>query len=302
MTSTKRDYFRYLSHPPEAASWGVVVTAAGFTRVPPRTTYPPARHPPDHHFAWSAGRVLSTLQVVLITAGRGWFESTPNRRRTITPGTAFLLMPGAWHRYKPDPKTGWEESWVELQGPVIDKLKAIGVLDRDSIVRKNALLVGMDAALDAIHERARPLTARTDPEMSAAALKVLALWDRAQRQNPLSRGQRSIAEAEKYLADHYAEPIDLSRLSRRLGMAYSYFRRTFRSHTGFAPWQYVLHLRLTHARRQLAAGDESVENMAARFGFSSAFHFSKAFKQAFGAAPSHWRRQLYSGKRLHRRA
>jgi AraC-like DNA-binding protein len=77
-----------------------------------------------------------------------------------------------------------------------------------------------------------------------------------------------------------------------LGVAYSHFRRAFRQHTGFAPWQYMLHLRLAQARRLLASPDATIEDAAGRLGFSSAFHLSAAFKRTFGLAPSRWRRQL----------
>ena len=84
----------------------------------------------------------------------------------------------------------------------------------------------------------------------------------------------------------------LDALARRLGVAYSHFRRAFKQHTGYAPWQYVLSLRLAHARRALASTDCTLDEIAARLGFSSAFHFSAAFKRACGVAPSDWRRQL----------
>jgi len=66
-------------------------------------------------------------------------------------------------------------------------------------------------------------------------------------------------------------------------------RRAFRAQTGFAPWQYVMHLRLTRARRLLASSDAKLDEVAARVGFSSGFHLSFAFKRAFGQSPDTWR-------------
>jgi AraC-like DNA-binding protein len=86
--------------------------------------------------------------------------------------------------------------------------------------------------------------------------------------------------------------VNVEALARRLGVAYSHFRREFKGHTGFAPWQYVLHLRLSRARRMLAAGDATLDEIAARLGFSSAFHFSATFKQSCGVSPDVWRKRL----------
>ena len=27
-----------------------------------------------------------------------------------------MLFPGVWHRYQPDPKTGWHEFWIGFDG------------------------------------------------------------------------------------------------------------------------------------------------------------------------------------------
>jgi AraC-like DNA-binding protein len=293
MPKAPGNYFRYFALAPDVAAWGLGVTAAGFTHIPPGTPYPPGRHPNDHDFSWSRGRVLDAFQLVLISDGRGWFETQPTGERLVEAGTAFVLLPGVWHRYRPDPETGWEESWVELQGPTVNALIKSRVLAADQAVRSGVLEAGMETALDAGHERARVGPPGFDAERAAAAFAVLAAWDRAGRSQPVpDRTTRAVAEAERYLAEHHTEPVNIEALARRLGVAYSHFRRAFRKHTGFAPWQYVLHHRLTRARRLLASGDATLDAIADQLGFSSGFHLSTAFKQTFGLSPERWRRRL----------
>lgn len=285
-------YFRYFTAGQTARAWGLALTASGFTRIAPGSDYPPVRHPDDHHFDWSQGRTLDALQLVLITAGRGHFE-TRSQRRTIEAGEAFVLLPGIWHRYRPDPDTGWEESWLEVTGPQIASLRRAGVLSPRHLVRSGGIEGGLEQALAHVHELARNQGPDSEPELSAAAYRVLAAWNqlRAPRSTP-SRLQGAVLAAQQHFADHLAEPVNVAALARQLGVAYSHFRRAFKTHTGYAPWQYVLQLRLAHARRALATGDTTLEEIAMRFGFSSAFHFSAAFKRAQGVAPDHWRKQL----------
>ncbi len=290
------DYFRYFAVSPDLDRWGLGLTAAGFTTIPAGATYPPGRHPADHQFGWERGRVLEALQIVWISRGRGSFESRPTGEHTIEAGMAFIVAPKTWHRYRPDPATGWVESWIEVQGPVIGNLLRAKVFSARDAVRVVSPAAGLDAALDAVHVRARAAGPGFDPELAAAALGVLATWDKAARLQPeRSRMVRAIAAAEHYLAEHLAEPVNIEALTRRLGIGYSHFRRAFKAHTGYAPWQYVLHLRLSRARRLLAGGDATLEDVASRLGFSSAFHLSTAFKQAFGIAPEHWRKNLARG-------
>src|ERR1035441_4268218 len=82
----------------------------------PGTAYPPSGHPKGFAFDWQHGRVLDGFAIVYISNGRGKFESKPNYSAPIEPGHAFLLFPGVWHRYAPDPETGWYEHWIGFDG------------------------------------------------------------------------------------------------------------------------------------------------------------------------------------------
>jgi AraC-like DNA-binding protein len=297
MTQPAASYFRYFAVGPEARHWGLALTAAGHTRVPAGAPYPPNRHPSDHDFAWERGRVLDALQIVLITAGGGWFESEATGCRTVEPGMAFVVLPKIWHRYRPNPETGWTESWLEVQGATVDNLIRVGVFFASTALQAVERAAGLEEALDRLHGRARMARPGFDPELTAAAFAALAAWEKAGRIQPTrSRMTAAILEAERLLADRISEPVNVEALARKLGVAYSHFRRAFKTHTGFAPWQYVLHLRVSQARRMLSSSDATLEAVASQLGFSSGFHLSSAFKRTYGIAPEHWRRQLANAR------
>ncbi|MBC7366425.1 MAG: helix-turn-helix transcriptional regulator [Undibacterium sp.] len=107
--------------------------------------------------------------------------------------------------------------------------------------------------------------------------------------------RRAVLATERYFAEHHAKLVNVEALARRLGVAYSHFRRAFLAHTGFPAWKYVVHLRLTQARRFLVGSDATLDDIAARLGFSSGFHFSAAFKQRYGVYPARWRRKMQAG-------
>lgn len=293
MTSRLTDYFCYFPVSPEMRRWGLGVTASGFTRVPPGSPYPPKPHPEDHRLDWAHGRVLDAVQIVLISAGGGWLETSHCKPRRVETGMVFLLLPRLWHRYRPDPGTGWEESWIEVQGPVVNELLKARTFPEGAILRTGAVEAGLDEVLESIHCQARKGANGFNPEFSAAALRALAICERLGSTDAISsRVQRAVRDAERYLAGHAGEPVNLEALAARLGVAYSHFRRAFRAKTGYAPWQYVIHLRLVRARRLLASSDAKLDEIAGRVGFSSGFHLSTAFKQAYGLSPSHWRKSV----------
>ena len=100
----------------------------------------------------------------------------------------------------------------------------------------------------------------------------------------------ALSTAVKFLNEEYRNAVDLEDLARTVGMSYSVFRRLFRSHTGFAPWKYIQHMRLIHARHRLATSDDTLTKLADALGFSSSFHLSTAFRKEFGISPIQWRK------------
>lgn len=295
MPAIPQNYFRYFAVTSEAAIWGFDVTAAGFTRVPKGVAYPLSQHPIDHDFRWERGRVLDALQIIFISGGRGYFETQGMNLCEVQLGDAFVVLPGVWHRYRPHSDYGWEESWIEVQGDLVDRMIAAKIFHPKKAVRRGALQAGMYEALEAVHARSRSGAPGFDVGRTAAAFNVLAAWHLAQQSlKRENRMAKTIHDAEHYLAEHYAEPVNIAQLAKKLGVAYSHFRRAFRAQTGFAPWQYIMHLRLSHAKRLIASSEATLDDIADQLNFNSASHLSLAFKQTFGSSPTLWRQQLYS--------
>ncbi len=114
--------------------WGLYVTSAGSCDIPPHTSYPPDRHPNTYMFDWKQGRVLPEFAILYIVRGEGFYESKPLGKRTINEGSIFLLFPGIWHSYAPNPITGWKEYWVCFDGIQPRKFLDKGILSLDKPV------------------------------------------------------------------------------------------------------------------------------------------------------------------------
>jgi len=291
MITPSADFFRYLPYLPEAEDWSLAVTAGGRVRTAPGAAYPPDGHPSDHQLSWEEGRVLGAWQLVVIVSGQGRFESAVTKPVEVSAGTALILFPGVWHRYAPDPATGWSERWIELRGPILKRLQKAGQLSPASPLRRLGKASEIDALLTRIHDRLREPAHGFDPEPGAWALQILAqLHATTRRRDADDPMARLVARAERILAESIETPPPLQSLAKDLGVAYSHFRREFKARTGLPPKQYLLRLRLEKARRLLGNTPDSIKAVADRLGFNSPFHLSAAFKKEFGISPSHWRR------------
>jgi AraC-like DNA-binding protein len=286
------DYALYLAADTDAVQrWGVTVTSAGFTRIGPRTVYPPARHPSDHFFTWGSGRVLSSYQVIYISDGHGRFESRETGLRRVGPGTVIVLFPSVWHRYRPDDTSGWVEHWVELAGPAIERLQQGGVIAPS----RPLLRIGPDVAVIELFERCHAMF-RDGVGMDSAAggmlgmtILAMAISASASHERADSAADRAVRRAQVLMSESIGRPLVMEELAQELSMGYSQFRRAFAMRTGMSPKQYYLKLRIRRAENLIGDSDAPLKQIADLLGFGDVFHLSKQFRQHTGMSPSQWR-------------
>ena len=105
----------------------------------------------------------------------------------------------------------------------------------------------------------------------------------------VSPSRRAVARAEAYLQGCQSPPIEVSELSRIVGISERNLRRAFQSVHGTSPKRYMLAERLGAVRRAL--GDTSnqtasVTDVAERFGFSELGRFAGYYRKVYGETPS----------------
>lgn len=295
----KRSFFRYLPVSPDARDWGAYVIDAGYTLIPPGSPYPPYRHPEDHHFTWDHGRVLSSYQFVYITRGEGEFESGPSGRDRVRAGDLFILFPDIWHRYRPDPRTGWDEYWLEFDGDYARRL-----MGRPPFATSQPVLrVGRDEKLVQHFLEAVETIRQEPPEyrclLGAQAVQVIAhTLSALKRKRSEGRPEGDLVrEAKDLLARQAGRKLPLEGIASQLNVSYSTFRRLFRASTGFSPRQFALQVCVRRAGDLLARTQLPVSRVAEELGFDSIFYFSRFFKQKTGLSPAAWRRRAGRGLR-----
>jgi AraC-like DNA-binding protein len=291
-----KSYNAYLGIPGRQEDpWECTATSVGYERVQRGSPYPPRRHPVDHHFDWDHGRILSAYQLVYVTEGQGAFESeVPPKCHRIEAGAVMTLFPGVWHRYAPDPKTGWVEQWIECCGPAFDRAKSSGLLRSERPVLRVGFPPELLQAFERCHSLAQQRSAGVQALLSTMGLHLLSVLLRAAQRHPGAPRpiDHKIAQAQGLLARRYHEPLSVERLAGELNVSYSSFRQAFKAQTGISPKQYQLQIRLHKAQDFLANTSKSVGEIADILGFDSAFHLSKQFKDSTGLPPQAWRKRL----------
>ncbi len=99
-----------------------------------------------------------------------------------------------------------------------------------------------------------------------------------------------LGKAVVAVLDAPAGKHSVASLAAAAGMSRSAFARDFSGAFGICPMEFVARTRLNHAAEMLRSTNVSVKVIAASAGFSSRSHFSRAFRDAYGADPSHFRK------------
>jgi AraC-like DNA-binding protein len=285
-------FSRYLPPGPDALAWGLHILDAGYTHIPADSPYPPAKHPDGYMFTWQRGRVLSEYQMVYITRGSGSFESRKAGKREIGAGDVFLLFPGGWHRYRPDPSTGWDEHWIGFSGSYAEQ-----VMSHFFPANEPVLHVGHDETLLQQFQSVAEMMQSAPPgyrqmmaaDTVAALARVRGLA--MKRESPTGHHAEKIEEACLFLLEHAAQNVDLKALAARLGYSYSRFRLLFKEQTGLSPRRYQIEIRFSRARDFLTQSDQTISQISDRLGFYSVYYFSRFFKERTGMPPSVYRKQ-----------
>jgi len=292
----QQEYFRYLPVSKRDRRWDLYVTGTGrIVRATPGD--PDAGHPEPYYYVWENGRALSEFGALFVTEDGGEFESEASGKKTVTAGNVVLLFPNVWHRYRPSKNTGWTYYWTHFGGGYAKYLT-----DRWFISPKTPVLeTGLDEtvfhAYRCLLDRVRcdppglqQLAAANVMEILGASLAAV----RSRRSGTELDGL--VRRAMRHIEQATEDLVDMNRLAVSLDLSYDRFRHIFKEHTGLAPYQYHLQLRINRAKELLAETNMSIKELATALKFESPYHFSTIFKKKTGMSPTQWRGRSETGK------
>jgi AraC-like DNA-binding protein len=99
-----------------------------------------------------------------------------------------------------------------------------------------------------------------------------------------------VARALALLHHDVTRSWTVDELSRQVGLSRSALAERFTHLIGVAPMHYLANWRMQVAAQELRNPGTSLTQIANTVGYESEAAFSRAFKRAFGSAPSTWRR------------
>ena len=106
-----------------------------------------------------------------------------------------------------------------------------------------------------------------------------------------SKESRVLNETCRYVQENFHRSISTEELAANVSFSSSYFYKLFKKAANTTPAEYIISVRLSHAKLLLWESALTVAEIAEACGFHDASYFSYYFKKSFGITPSEYRLQ-----------
>ncbi|CAL9473183.1 HTH-type transcriptional activator RhaR [Actinosynnema sp. ALI-1.44] len=268
-----RSWMRYFTPSPAHRRLGLVCLGVGMQRgvlpvVGPRVL--------DHHVA------------VVVVEGKGWFAGADGVRQDVVGPVLLWLSPGREHHYGPAEDGGWEELFVDFEGPAVEAYVELGYVTPDDPVVPLTDVDQVRVIVGRVVRAARGGSPLAQVE-AAAAVHDLLVELRRVRSDRTPSGDSLL---DRLAADALL-PVGVAQVAARHGMTVGELRAAVRRSTGSGLKEYLLAVRLNRAKELLATTALPVHGIAAAVGYDDAAYFSRLFTRRVGVAPLRFREQRF---------
>ncbi|WP_188175584.1 AraC family transcriptional regulator [Paenibacillus sedimenti] len=102
-----------------------------------------------------------------------------------------------------------------------------------------------------------------------------------------------ISKIRKYIEENYANPdLSLNHISDMFGVNGKYASQLFKEEFGMKFVDFLVNLRMEHAKTLLLQTDDSINDIAVKVGYVHAISFGRTFKKVVGVTPGDYRKYM----------
>ena len=285
--------FHYLPVTDRLLHCELYLTALGSRHYPPGSSYPDKCHPQGYDFNWQSGRRLSDFALVWLSAGRGTREFQDREPTLFQTDEVIFLTPGAWHRYRPNPETGWCEHWLCLNGEHLHRLRLRGFLPADNRSLGVITHRQWESTFQDLHQAVAEEPGQTRPEWGAMGLQIL-LTAAGAAKPPSTSPDRDplLLRALKRIREHAHRQIMIEVLAAELKVSPRTLERHFAARHIRGVREEIIHVRLERACRLLGQPEIPIKEIAYTCGFQSPKAMNYNFRRFRQTTPSEIRKAL----------
>ncbi len=217
---------------------------------------------------YSYGPFIRDFYVIhYILSGKGKFKNS-NGTFALGAGEYFIIRADELTFYQADEKDPWSYIWIGFDGSLSSRFDSIPDVGKFS---DEQFFLDIKFTEDDIPKYEEFLTG-----------KLFLLY--AQFCRDEKESVKHIYKVKNFIKRNYMSDISVEDIAKNLGVNRIYLSRAFKEEFGASIMQYIVSVRMNHAKHFLESG-YSVAEVAEMVGYSDGFGFSKMFKKHFGISP-----------------
>lgn len=210
----------------------------------------------------------------------------------IKSGQGFLLFPNQISTYIADHEIPWEYVWLEFDGlRVKETIELTGFSPNQPVYRsrhKDITEIMKEEMLYIVNHRDE-----TAFHLIGHLYLFLDSFVRSAVSTQVNKGNTLrdfyIKEAFSFIEQNFQNDISVEDIAATCGLNRSYFGKIFRESMGKTPQEFLISYRMTKAAELLKLTHLSIADIGNAVGYPNQLHFSRAFKNVYGASPRQWR-------------
>lgn len=243
-------------------------------------------------------RVIHSWQLMWLASGTGTWE-IHDQIHPLHEDAVWLVRPGVRHVLRWDASRRIRHGWVAFH---LHPARRYPIPDDLAMIRQvstNDVLLPILRHLRSILIAHPPGWAVMAEGALRQALFIIAsgqtMTEREDADDTVPVVENALVWLSKRWQDGSLRPPRLTTWARAVGSSREHLIRSFRRSYGVTPMEAVRLLRLDRAAQLLAAGNQSVQDVALATGFANPFHFARCFAVIYGCAPSAYHNRISAG-------
>lgn len=233
----------------------------------------------------------------------------------IHSGQGFMIFPNQITTYYADQHHPWEYVWIEFDGMLAPEiLRMCGLTIEEPVYTSNDKILTR-LMLEAMMEMAKPdrdaeyynaATGEFSPKSPLSSSeetqfykmsKLYLFADCLARSSALAKSGHSdgsmadyyLQKSFTYIEHNFQDPITVESIAAQCNIHRNRLLKIFKDKIGKGPQAYLMEYRMSKAAQLLITTNLSINEIGNAVGYPNQLHFSRAFKNVYGASPRQYK-------------
>ncbi len=230
--------------------------------------------------------------LIYTISGKGYAKYR-GRNYEIREGQVLFMDCYDYQEYWADKAEPWQFKWLHFNGAtsaeyfnlIYDRLGP--VMDMHG---RRRLPEFIDEVINQVMENDFELEVNVSRLIVEILSELLLSGNQKQEELEPRLLNENIRSALDYVDNNYEKDISLKDMASAACCSEFHFSRVFKRVTGYSPYEYLLKYRINRAKSHLKDSNSTVEEIAAKVGFSSISNFIRTFKSLEEMTPLKYRK------------